>query len=371
MKSRKTFRTDYRISASSADEAKDIAESLCIEQSVEIPLDALPESAAGFLGRLSGLEPCGEQQWEAAIDYSTESVSGDPVQFLNVLYGNCSLYPGICVTGVDSVYLNTLLQGPSFGIKAIRTALSVPRRALSCTALKPIGLSPDELAERAFRFTKGGIDIIKDDHGLTSQASAPFRQRVTACVEAVRKGEQFSGKRTLYFPNITTSALTIGARFEEAAELGADGVMICPQLTGLETMHALARKKLLPVMAHPSFSGAYVLHPDHGFSPAFYYGTLWRAFGADMIIYPNAGGRFSFDAAFCKELNRRCREELEDFKPSFPSPGGGIDRTTVSRWLAEYGNETLFLIGGSLYQHPGGEEKAAIEFQQELEKNEQ
>jgi ribulose 1,5-bisphosphate carboxylase large subunit-like protein len=35
--------------------------------------------------------------------------------------------------------------------------------------------------------------------------------------------------------------------------------------------------------------------------------------------------------------------------------------------LQSYGPDTIFLVGGSLYQHPEGKEAAAREFQQILE----
>ena len=37
-------------------------------------------------------------------------------------------------------------------------------------------------------------------------------------------------------------------------------------------------------------------------------------------------------------------------KPAaFPAPGGGIDVKIVPHWLAQYGPDTILLIGGSLY----------------------
>lgn len=185
-------------------------------------------------------------------------------QFLNVLFGNCSLYPGIQITGINFEALEHIFKGPSFGISGIRKLLDSKIRPLSCTALKPVGLETSELAERAYLFSSGGIDIIKDDHGLANQDSAPFRARIAACVRAVRKGEQISGKKTLYFPNITTSASQVFQRFEEAIELGADGVLLSPQLTGLEIMHDLAMKESKPIMAHPSFSGSFTVGGNQG-----------------------------------------------------------------------------------------------------------
>ena len=50
-----------------------------------------------------------------------------------------------------------------------------------------MGLSATDLAELAYRFALGGIDLIKDDHGLTNQPFCPFEERVRRCAEAVAR----------------------------------------------------------------------------------------------------------------------------------------------------------------------------------------
>jgi ribulose-bisphosphate carboxylase large chain len=361
------FSVEYLISADSRDDAESFAQNICIEQSVEMPPESVPDHVRSSIALLHSLEKSTENRWKAIIHFPEFLADHDPTQLLNVVFGNSSLQPGIKVLDVDSIYLSKILPGPSFGISGIRKLLNVPERSLCCTALKPIGLSPADLAERAYKFSSGGIDIIKDDHGLANQRTADFRSRVISCVRAVRKGEQNSGKRTLYFPNITTSPSGIIQRYEDAVSLGADGVLISPQLAGLEILSELTRLGSVPVMAHPAFSGSYVIHENQGISAPLYYGKIWRAFGADCVIYPNARGRFSFDLTTCKEINNQCRAEFGGIKPSFPTPGGGIDRDSVKNWLNEYENDTILLIGGSLYQHPEGIEFAAKEFQHTLE----
>lgn len=356
----------YRITASSDNEANQIAQNLCVEQSVEMPPETVSEHVKSFIAELVSINQQDKKHWSCAIQFPISLFENDTTQFLNVLFGNSSLQPGIQVIGIDLSVLKNLLPGPSFGISGIRKLLGIKKRAMSSTALKPIGLSADELAQQAFLFAKGGIDIIKDDHGLADQSTAPFSDRISACIRAIKQAEELTGKRTLYFPNITASAHRTLQRFEEALQAGADGILISPQLCGLETMREIANMQKLPIMAHPAFSGSYVINPNQGFDPAFYYGTLWRALGADCIVYPNAKGRFSFELDDCKRINENCRQSPNIMKPSLPTPGGGINRESVDYWLGEYGPDTLFLIGGSLYQHPDGIESAASEFQQML-----
>lgn len=367
MDSSSTFSVTYKIVAESLFAAEEISTSIAVEQSVEMPPETVPEHLMPRIGLVYRLTPIDDQSWETEIHFSKTLVDDDPVQFLNVLFGNSSLKPGIRITEIDKNYLSSLLSGPAFGITGIRTLLSVYNRPLSCTALKPVGSSPSELADKAFQFTCGGIDLIKDDHGIANQHSAPFKERVQAVGKAIQKGEQKSGKKTLYFPNITGSPKEMTERALFAKEAGANGVLISPQLTGLMQMHTLATSDLnLPIMAHPAFSGSIVNHKQNGISADVYYGLIWRAFGADTIVYPNAGGRFSFDLTECKSINLSCRDENIRINPSFPTPGGGIKRETVQQWKKEYGPDTIFLIGGSLYQHPEGLEAAVTDFQQTL-----
>jgi ribulose-bisphosphate carboxylase large chain len=359
------FTVVYQLVAPGRDSAVEFAQKIGTEQSVEFPLDILPESARKALPEIVSVEQAEEPLWAVKISYPASITGDDPTQFLNVLFGNISLLDGIKITNVSDDIFSEMLKGPSFGITGIRKTLGVVRRALSSTALKPVGLSAADLAQRAFLFAKGGIDIVKDDHGLADQSMAPFQERVSLCAMAIRRGEQESGKRTLYFPNITTSPQHLLERFELAITLGADGVLICPQLAGLESLHSIASLKEVPVMAHPAFSGAYI-RTDHGFAPDFYYGKLWRAFGADAVIYPNTGGRFSFSQIECHSINDMLRTDFCGYKTVFPVPGGGVNLRSLPKWLEEYGNDTLFLIGGNLYKQSDGLEVAAREFQQIL-----
>jgi len=363
-----SFYVAYQFFAKNKPEAEKESENIALEQTAELPYSAIPHDSRPYVGVVSGLGKVNSLRYEAKIHYSKNLAAGDPLQFLNVIYGNVSIKPGIRIVDIDRKYLAENFPGPRLGIEGIRQLLSVHKRPLSCTALKPLGSTSKSLAKTAGQFASGGIDIIKDDHGLVNQPMADFESRVRLCTESIRKGEQKSGKKTLYFPNITGTHQEIQRRIELIHKLGADGVLITPQLTGLNTLSYLAKSgPELPIMAHPAFSGPYTIHQTSGFEPSVYFGLLWRAFGADCIIYPNAGGRFSYSHDQCKKINSECRNKGLDLRTSFPVPAGGIDRDTLADWVRNYSNDTVFLIGGSLYKHPGGLKTAAIDFQQTLQ----
>src|SRR5438270_2954 len=86
---------------------------------------------------------------------------------LVTLFGNSSLQEDVLLHDIDlPARLVELFGGPRHGLHALRQRVGAGMRALTCTALKPQGLPPAKLADLASRFALGGIDYIKDDHGL-------------------------------------------------------------------------------------------------------------------------------------------------------------------------------------------------------------
>lgn len=357
------LRVFYSITITSGESIHDRLQTICLEQSAELPRDVIQQmNMAHVMGRPESIRHCSGDVWLAEIIWPLENIGGEISQFLNVLFGNISLMPGIRITGIDwnSVPEN-LFRGPLFGIAGIRKAWNIYERALSCTALKPMGSTAGKLAGFCYEFALGGIDIIKDDHGLANQDSAQFRNRVEACQRAVVRAQEETEHTAHYFPNITSSPSETLERAEFAAKKGCSGFLVCPHIFGLPLLEEL-QSFGLPLMVHPAFSGQLVTNPSHGFTIPFLYGQLWRALGADFSIYPNAGGRFSFSMEQCLSLNKECRNHNSPYAANWPTPGGGIQRETIPQLLQLYGENTVFLAGGSLYQHPGGIQTAAREF---------
>lgn len=364
----KTFTVHYLVTCYKGEEITGKLAWICLEQSVELPKEVVPEDILDKVsGQVSSVEKVGANKYKASIVWPFENVGQDQTQFLNVLYGNISLKRGIKIISVDWEQTGDLFKGAKFGIDGIRKRLGIHDRPLACAVLKPMGLSTDELAALAKEFALGGIDMIKDDHGLADQSYAPFEERITKVSEVLQVAMDETGILTHYFPNITATGALLMERYELAADCGANGVMVIPELCGYEAMHRLSESDLaLPVIAHPAFSGTFVTDPEHGFTPAFLYGEMYRAFGADFTVYPNTGGRFSFSLKECHELNNAARNSKPPLKPIFPMPGGGMERETIPHWRKEYGNDTVFLLGASLLKHPSGVRQAAEEVRKVL-----
>jgi len=272
---------------------------------------------------------------------------------LNVIFGNRSIKPGIRVEHLDlSESLLRNYKGPRFGREGIRKLLNIPKRPLLSTAVKPMGLSCTELADLAHQFALGGMDMIKDDHGLTDQCCSPFEERVTRCAEAVRRASRETGRPSLYIANITAPHREVMKRARIAKDAGAGGLMVAPGLIGFDLMRELADDDsiALPILTHPAMQGSFVTSRN-GISHGVIFGQLARLAGADATIFPNFGGRFSFSREECGEIVQGTALPMGHLKSIFPAPGGGMSLDRVPEMLDTYGHDLIFLIGGGLFKH--------------------
>jgi ribulose-bisphosphate carboxylase large chain len=351
------FSVTYRLTGSE-DEARALAEVIKVEQSVEFPAPLIPDGDIRdhLVGRVEAFKPAGPGAYYATISYAVEIAGRELTQLLNVMWGTGSLLSNLKVDRVklpDS--LLAAYRGPRFGTQGFREILQVWDRPLLCTAIKPMGLSPADLAEMAYRCALGGIDIIKDDHGITELAFCPFEERVERAAEAVARANRQTGLHCVYAANITGAADKIMERALFAKQAGATALLISPALTGFDAMRMVADddRIALPVLSHPAHSGHYVTNPVHGFSYYVFYGQIHRLAGADASIYINFGGRFDVSVEDCKWAARGCRDRMGHLKPIMPLPGGGMTAERFPSLLETYGTDAIFLVGGGLHERGG------------------
>ena len=351
----------YRIRAADAEAALVRAREICLEQTVEFPDALIPSSAIRqqIVGAPGTPVAAGDGAWDVTIRFPVEAAGGELTQLLNVLFGNVALQPGVRLMELDlPASLAAHFTGPRFGIAGLRRLLGVPDRPLLCTALKPMGLSSRALAQLAYELALGGIDLIKDDHGLADQPFSPFDERVPRCAETVARANRETGRRCLYLPNVTASATAVQARARAAREAGAGGLLFCPGLAGFDAMRALAADADLglPILSHPAFVGGLGLGPDTGLAPRVLYGRLNRLAGADAAIFPHLGGRFAFSADDCQAIAAGCTDAMDGFEPIFPVPAGGMTLARVRELRDFYGPDCMLLIGGDLHALEPGED---------------
>ena len=276
--------------------------------------------------------------FEVRIGLATATTGLEAGQFLNMVFGNTSLHEDVVLLDVDiPADLAAAFGGPRHGIDGMRRRAGAFGRALTCSALKPQGVPPARLAQLAEQFARGGMDFIKDDHGLADQAYSPFAERVAGDRRAR------CGHARAMCPACRATSTRCAGRSTWPARHGIDTVLVAPMIAGLATMQTLVRQHPdMAFFAHPTMGGAARIAPD------LLIGKLFRLLGADAVIFPNHGGRFGYTPETCRRLAEQARAAWDGMRPSVPVPAGGMTLERVPEMLDFYGPDAMLLIGGSL-----------------------
>ena len=180
------FSVVYRLTGDEAD-VRIKAESICIDQTIEFPLDLLPEGHIRdhIVGRIESLAPLDGQLWEAHISYAVENTGFELVQLLNAVFGVVGISPGVRLMRMDlPEVLLRAFKGPRFGRQGLRELLGVPDRPLIATALKPLGAAVEELAGLTYRFALGR----HRHHQGRPHAGRPTLLPIRRASETLRRG---------------------------------------------------------------------------------------------------------------------------------------------------------------------------------------
>lgn len=350
-----------------ADAAAAAARAIAFEETVEVPFDfPLPPAIRdGIVGRPGAPEDLGGGRFRVAVTFPA-ALGARLGTLLNLVYGNASIWPATRLVGLDlppSVLAG--FRGPNHGAAGLRALTGATNRPLLATALKPMGSSDEEFAEAAAAFARGGGDIAKDDQNLVDRDFESFRRRIETIAAAVRR----AGARCLYFPHLSGPQEELAERLSVVLSAGLKGVLVCPAIVGLDAMRALAESRRCAIMAHPAYSGTFYADRSHGIAHSLYLGTFMRLAGADITVFPNAGGRFGFTREECRAIAAACRAPLGSLAPALPAPGGGMSLENSADMAADFGPDAVWLVGGRLLMHSGGPEAGARAFRSALEKS--
>ncbi len=322
------------------------AEAIAVEQSVEMPISAIADSLVlrEIVGQVESVEETGPGAFAVRIALAAASAGGEAGQLLNMLFGNTSIHADVELRDVRlPAEMVAAFGGPRHGVAGLRRRAGAGGRAMTCSALKPQGLSIHDLADLAGRLARGGLDFIKDDHGLADQEYSPFAARVPACAAAVRDAAAATGGRTRYVPSVSGNLDQLRRQLDVAANAGLDTVLIAPMIVGLPAFHTLSRQyPAMAFIAHPAMAGAARI------APPLLLGKLFRLLGADATIFPNHGGRFGYSAEICRELAGAARAPWHGLRTSAPAPAGGMTLERTPEMLDFYGPDVMLLIGGDL-----------------------
>ena len=334
------------------EDPKSIADLIRVEQTIEFPFELAPSWIQDqVVGKIEEITSSDKSSHQITISYNPDVAGGELTQLLNVLWGNASLFPGVRIVDLKlpSSFLDKF-NGPRFGISGLRSLLKAESRPLLTTALKPMGSDPATLAEMARTLALAGFDLIKDDHSLANQPWATWRERVTLVARAVAEANEITGGNAAYAPSLNLPFDQVKDAAYTAKELGAGALLILPGITGFDSLRVLAADDslALPIQGHPSMLGSLVISKNEGISHGIIFGTLMRLAGADISIFPNIGGRFSFSEEQCLDIASKSRSQLGKLKPSWIAPAGGMTLERIPEMINMYGKDTALLIGGAL-----------------------
>ena len=320
------------------------AQALAVEQSVEMPLSAIEDQSIldEIVGKVEAISDLGSGTFAVRIALARATAGNDAGQLINMLFGNTSLQEDAVLQ--DAEFPDDVVAafgGPNIGLAGLRDRAGAGERALTCSALKPQGLSLARLANLAARFACGGIDYIKDDHGLADQSYSPFAARCEAVAKALRE----SGAHARYVPSLTGDLDALRAQIAAANSAGINTVMVQPMIMGLSNFSRLvAENRDIAFFAHPTLAGAARI------APPFLFGKVFRMLGADALVFPNHGGRFGYTPDTCRAIAGTALAEWHGLKPAVPVPAGGMTTLRVGEMLDFYGSEVMLLIGGALLE---------------------
>ncbi|KIP20238.1 2,3-diketo-5-methylthiopentyl-1-phosphate enolase [Anoxybacillus ayderensis] len=291
------------------------------------------------------------------ISYPSVNFSADFPAILTTTFGKLSLDGTIKLVDLTfSDELKRAFPGPRFGIDGIREKLGVFDRPLVMSIFKAvIGRDLRYVTEQLKLQALGGVDLVKDDEILFENDLTPFEKRIVAGKQALNDVYEQTGHRTLYAVNLTGKTFELKEKAKRAAELGADVLLFNVFTYGLDVLQALREDDdiRLPIMAHPSFSGAIASSHVYGVSYALLLGKLLRMAGADFSLFPSPYGSVALE----KQQTLAIAEELtkeEPFVRTFPVPSAGIHPGLVPLLIRDFGIDCVINAGGGVHGHPAG-----------------
>ena len=228
------------------------------------------------------------------------------------------------------------LPGPAF--------TASPGVSVGAIVKPSLGLSPEEVAEAAAIFARGGAALVKDDELLGDPEWCPLEDRVRAVSAVLPEG-------VLYAANVTGPVDSLLERAERAVKLGATALMVNVFAQGLDSLRLLRRAELgVPLFAHRV--GAALLMRDRpiGVAPPVLAG-LTRMCGADFVQAGSFSGRLFDDPD-------DVRASIAAARPATAILSGGVGPETAAAEVEHaLTRDGLMLVAGAdAYLYPGGPE---------------
>jgi 2,3-diketo-5-methylthiopentyl-1-phosphate enolase len=232
------------------------------------------------------------------------------------------------------------------------------------------GRTLDEFREALRAQWEGGADLVKDDEIFMAEDAAPAEDRVRAARDLAEDLRARTGSVHVYVVNLSGYGLKAPSRAEELMAAGAEAFLVSPWASGLDVLADVASLPGRPlILSHPAFTGAFIGSSDRGVAPSVALGTLVRAAGADIGIFPSAYGSVALRPGDASAVGRALTVPGSR-RSAWPAPSAGIHPGLVGRLQRDFGRDVVINAGGAIHGHPGGTLSGARAFRQAIDRSE-
>jgi len=268
-------------------------------------------------------------------------------------------------------YVKTF-RGPPTGIVVERERLDKFGRPLLGATTKPkLGLSGKNYGRVVYEALRGGLDFVKDDENINSQAFMHWRDRFLYCMEAVNRAMAETGEVKGHYLNVTAGTMEeLYKRAEFARELGSVIVMVdlIVGWTAIQSLSNWCRDHDMILHMHRAGHGTYTRQKSHGVS--FRVIAKWlRLAGVDHLHAGTAVGKLEGDPMIVQGYYAVCRESVNEvdlprglffrqdwggMRKVMPVASGGIHAGQMHQLIDLFGDDVVLQFGGGTIGHPMG-----------------
>jgi 2,3-diketo-5-methylthiopentyl-1-phosphate enolase len=151
--------------------------------------------------------------------------------------------------------------------------------------------------------------------------------------------------------------------------LGANCFLLNVFSYGYGALEMLARDSQInvPIMAHPAAFGGLSASPEYGISYKVTLGTLMRAGGADMVLFPSSYGTVALPMEEAFSIRDALTNSSISLPRVFPVPSAGIHPGLVPQIIKDYGKDVIVNAGGGVHGHPKGSQAGMAAIRQAID----
>jgi ribulose-bisphosphate carboxylase large chain len=327
--------------------------------------------------------------------YKVEAVPGASDQFFGFIAYECDLFEENSIANLTAsiignvfgfkavkalrledmrlpyAYLKTF-QGPATGVIVERERLDKFGRPLLGATVKPkLGLSGKNYGRVVYEGLRGGLDFLKDDENINSQAFMRWRERFAYVMEGVNRAATASGEVKGSYLNVTAGTMEqMYERAEFAKIIGSVIIMIDLVIgyTAIQSMAIWARNNDMILHLHRAGNSTYARQKNHGIN--FRVICKWmRMAGVDHIHAGTVVGKLEGDPIMVKGFYNTLLEmqtsinlpqglffaqDWASLRKCMPVASGGIHCGQMHQLIHYLGDDVVLQFGGGTIGHPDG-----------------